>query len=153
MLCVYLLDVIAGYFLPGLYGWIFLVFVLISEGFILSKRLNVGRFEKKYYLSAGISNLVTTLIGYLVLDDDTKGGHLLTWIPIEEYQGKLLIEQTIFLFFASFLGSVLIEIISNRLILGKSNTGGAISRATLLANIFTYTVAAIIFVMIALFKT
>ena len=151
MLQVYFLDVIAGYFLPDVYGWIFLVFVLISEGFILSKWLNQGYFHEKYYLSAVVSNLVTTLVGYLAFGDGNRGGHLLAWIPMEEYHGKVLIGPAVLWFVACFLSSVLVEIFLNRLILGKSNTVRAIFFATLVANIFTYAVAAIVFCVFILF--
>lgn len=65
MLRYYFLDVIAAYFLPAIYGWIFLAFVFITEGFILARRLNSEKSSKRYYVSAIASNLITTLIGHL----------------------------------------------------------------------------------------
>jgi hypothetical protein len=142
---VKLLDVIAGYYLSGVLGWLFLVFVLISEGFILSKRLSGRKKEKKYYFVATCSNLVTTILGYLLLDDEKKGGHLLTWIPMDEYKGHLEPVRSILFFVACFLASVFIETIINCIMLRNLHPVKAIWTATLTANIFTYLIAVIVF--------
>jgi hypothetical protein len=138
------LDVIVGYYLPSFFGWIFLVFVILLEGMILSKRLFAQALEKRCLAAALVSNLVTTVAGYLVFDEEKRGGHVFSWIPVDEYRGSILIFQTLFLFLACFLMSVLLEAVVNSLLLKEHKPWRQVARATLRANIITYVAAALV---------
>jgi hypothetical protein len=80
------LDVIVGYYLPSLIGWAFLVFVLVSEGILLSRYLVKKWYDNTIFLSIMASNFITTIVGFILLDEKNSGGHLLNWIPIDQYQ-------------------------------------------------------------------
>jgi hypothetical protein len=139
-----LIDVIAGRFLPSLFGWIFLVFVIVSEGLLLSKYLTKKWRNDKIYQSVCISNLITTAIGYCLLDHEKIGGHLLNWVPVDYYRGNVELGRTIFIFILSFIGSVLIEALCNMIMLKNLKSNKEIFKGTFWVNAFTYTVGAIV---------
>ena len=110
-----LLDVIVGYFIPDLFGWFFLVFVISIETLILRKLLKNLKVELKTLLIlVVIANFLTTLIGYGIgelihLDYKTHIGHLINLIPIDYYRGEYMFGRAIFIFIASFLTTMIFE--------------------------------------------
>lgn len=134
------LDIIVGHFLPSMFGWAFFVFVLATESFLLSKYLIKEWGDKKIFVSVIASNLITTIIGYFLLDEKSSGGHLLNWIPVDHYHGNIRIDRTLFLFISTFIGSVVIEAIFNILILKRHFAIKKILSGTFWVNVFTYIV-------------
>lgn len=132
------LDIIVGYYLPSIMGWVFLFLVLIAESILLSKYLIKFTFNKKIYFSAIVSNLITTIIGYVILDHENNGGHLLNWIPIDHYHENIRLDRTLFIFIISFIGTVIIETLINLIVLKQINNKKKIIYGTLLVNALTY---------------
>lgn len=137
-------DVIAGFFLPGLFGWFFLFFVLISESLLLSKYLTKTWLSKNVFVSVIVANLITTVIGYFLLDVEKNGGHLLNWIPVYYYHGNVRIGPTSSLFLLSFMMSAIIEGLVNWVMLKKHFAPKKVLSGTFLANLFTYIAGAVI---------
>lgn len=140
-----LLDIVIGYYLPSLFGWAFLVFVLAAESFLLSKYLKKYWVDKNIFTSVIISNLITTIIGYLLLGEESGFGLLLNWIPIEYYGGKMLVKGLILLLTITFIGSLIVETLSNWIFLRRLFTFKKIFLGTLWINIFTYIIGGITF--------
>lgn len=148
-----ILDVIAGIYLPNFWAWMFLLFVLIAEGLLLSLYLRKVQFDRKIYLCVIFSNSITTLIGFLLFDEKNYGGHLLNWIPLYvhgwaletgESHEVLLWSQTILFLFVSFIASTIFEAILNFIILRRTYKTKAIFKGTLIVNLVTYLVGALI---------
>ena len=135
-----LLDIIIGHYLPSLFGWIFLVFVLATESFLLSKYLTKSWTDKTIFTSVIVSNLITTIIGYFLFGEERGGGHLLNWISIDQYQGDIMIGWILFIFILTFIGSVIVETLANWVLLRKLFTFKKILLGTLWINVFTYLV-------------
>ena len=147
-----LLDIIVGYYLPSLFGWFFLCFVLLTESLVLAKYLKKAWFDRKVYLSVYLSNAITTIIGFILLDKENHGGHLLSWIPVDHYQGDIRIDRTIFLFIISFIGTVIVETLFNIMLLRKHDSKRKISFGTLLVNAITYTIGAIVILIYTVYN-
>ncbi|WP_298146315.1 hypothetical protein [Flavobacterium sp.] len=133
-----LLDILVGQFLPSLFGWTFLVFVLITESFLLSKYLTKSWRHKTIFTTVIVSNVITTIIGYLLLDEESGGGHLLNWIPVDHYHGDIRLDRTLFLFISTFIGSVIVEGLFNILVIKRYFAVKKIILGTVLVNMFTY---------------
>lgn len=133
-----LLDIMVGHFLPNTFGWTFLVFVLATESPLLSKYLTKKWVDKRIFTSVTVSNLITTLIGYFLLNEESSGGHLLNWIPVYYYHGDIRIDRTILLFISTFIGSVIIEGLFNVITLKRDFAFKKIFLGTLWVNMFTY---------------
>jgi hypothetical protein len=131
------LDIIVGHFLPSSFGWAFLFFVLIAEGILLSKYLAKTWFDGRIFLAAVLSNAVTTVVGCLILDQEKIGGHLLNWIPVDQYHGSIRLDRTLFLFFSSFISTVIIEAAINLFAIKRFSKRQKLI-GTLAVNIFTY---------------
>ena len=147
-----LLDVVIGNYLPSLFGWLFLVFVLAAESLLLSKYLAKTWVNKRIFLTVIISNIITTIIGFFMFDQE--GGtsvHLLSWIPTEYYGGHLLIKSMISMFIFSFILSVIIEAIFNLLMLKKDYRKKKIMLGTTWVNLFTYAVGGLIIFLFTLY--
>lgn len=147
-----ILDVIAGIYLPNFWAWIFLLFVFVTETLILSFYLRKVIFDKRIFSSIILSNSITTLIGYIFLDENHYGGHLLNWVPIYRHGWALetgsgeeiLWEQSALFLFACFIVTTIIESILNYISLRKVYKTKAICKGTLMINAITYMVGAII---------
>lgn len=137
------LDIIVGHFLPSLFGWFFLVFVLATESLFLSKYLTKYWQNKKIITSVLTANLITTIVGFFLLDTEKSGGHLLNWIPVDQYNGSIRLDRTMVLFVSSFIGTILIEALFNLILLKKQFTPKRIILGTILVNTFTYAIAGI----------
>lgn len=137
------LDIIAGHFLPSLFGWIFLLFVLATESLFLSKYLTKYWQNKKIITTVVTANLITTIVGFFLLDTEKTGGHLLNWIPVDQYNGSIRLDRTMVLFVSSFIGTILIEALFNLILLKKQFNPKRIIWGTIFVNAFTYAIAGI----------
>ena len=52
-------------FLPM--GWLFMAFIILGEAFLMGRYLVRKKFDKKIYLSATVSNLVSGALGIMLL--------------------------------------------------------------------------------------
>lgn len=140
---MYPLDIIVSYFLPSSIGWMFLVFVIVVEGALLSRLVSRSWLNIPVWLTAVLSNLTTTAIGYLVFSENHHGGHLLNWIPFDSYNGNLITRRIVPVFLYSLVGTLIVELAINQYLLRK--TLGVPFRksafATLLVNLLTYATA------------
>ncbi|MBS1638163.1 MAG: hypothetical protein JST26_19780 [Bacteroidetes bacterium] len=138
------LDVIVGFYMPQAAGWLFLVFVLLVESLCLSRWLSKSWFNTRIWLAVLAANAVTTLLGFVALDEQHHGGHLLNWVPIDEHYSRVIIGRTILIFTTSFLCSVLIETILLYLLLKNHFIRLRIISGAILINVITYLIAGII---------
>ena len=146
-----LLDVVVGHFLPSLIGWAFLFFVLAAESLLLSKYLAKKWIDKRIFLIVIISNIITTIIGYIIFGQQGTSTHLLSWIPTEYYGGHLLIKGMVSMFIFSFILSVIIEAIFNLLMLKKNYAKKKILLGTTWINLFTYAVGGLIIFLFTMY--
>lgn len=146
-----LLDVVVGHYLPSLVGWLFLVFVLAAESLLLSKYLAKTWVNKRIFLTVIISNIITTIIGYIIFKEQGTSTHLLAWIPTEYYGGHLLIKGMIGMFIFSFILSVIVEAIYNLLMLKKDYDKKKILIGSTWVNLFTYAVGGLIIFLFTLY--
>lgn len=144
-----LIDVIVGNYIPSKFGWIFLIVVVLIESILLSIILNKTLFNKKTTTIVMCSNLTTTLIGFFIFNSEYNGGYLLSWIPVNEYQGELRPKETIELLLFSFVLTIAIELTINYLVLKKKHSPFRVIIGTVIINIVTYCIAAIVFIYFA----
>ncbi len=140
-----LLDVIVGYYMPHLYGWIFLMIVLLIESIILSKFLAGNWYNKSIAISVIISNIITTIIGYVIFDRDHTGGYLLNWVPIYDDHGSIIFYTASAIFITSFIVSAIVETSYNLFALRKRYLKTQLIGGTILVNFTTYALAGLIF--------
>lgn len=140
-----LLDVIVGYYMPTVYGWIFLLLVLFIETLILSKFLKGAWNDLTIWKSVIISNTITTIIGYFIFDERHRAGYLLNWPPIYEYHGSVDLYTVKAIFIVSFIVSTVVETGFNLFILRKSYSLSLIVGGTVLINFTTYAIAGLTF--------
>jgi hypothetical protein len=154
-----LLDVIIGYYIPKIFGWIFLIVVIFIEGFLFSKLLCKHWFNKLIFKSITIANVLTSLagliIGYILnclslYDNHAYGGYLLNWIPIDTHCNNLLLNRTIPFFLVSFALTVIVNSIINILMLRSIAKARKIFLLTLIANIITFAIVATVITIIVL---
>jgi len=109
------LDIMIGYFIPDLFGWFFLVFVITLETFLLRKLLGNGKIELKTLLFlVTVANILTTIIGYGIgelmnLDYRSHIGHLINITPIYFYGGEYMFREAIYIYVISFLATMIFE--------------------------------------------
>ena len=107
------LDIPIGYFIPELFGWLFLVFVIILETFLLSKLLKKYKIKTVLVLVIA-ANLLTTLFGYVygeVTDLDIKShlGHVINLVPFDYHNYKYSFGRVSTIYIASFMGTMILE--------------------------------------------
>lgn len=137
------IDIIVGHFLPSIFGWIFLIVVMGVESLLLSHYLSKNFIVKKIHTAILVSNLITAVIGSILLDPKNIGGQLLNWIPIDQYHGNIRLDRTYLCFISSYLGSAVVESIVHILILKNSFPIKRIILGTVYVNSLTYILAAI----------
>ncbi|UPT65715.1 MAG: hypothetical protein M0D57_14445 [Sphingobacteriales bacterium JAD_PAG50586_3] len=96
-----------------------------------------------------ISNILTSTIGLLLFDKHLSGGYLLDWLPVYYYRGHIReLNNTISIFIEAFLLTLTIESAFNYFLLRKEYTFKKIVSGTFWVNLFTYIVAAGLFVLL-----
>jgi hypothetical protein len=151
-------DIVIGYFIPGIFGWIFLGVVVFLESYLLQKRLT--KFEiasSRIVFLVLIANILTTLVGYglgelLSLNTKERLGHLINIIPIEYYYGESNYSTGIVIFIASFIGTMLLETLTLFIGLRSANLSfKSIFQKSLLINVASYLLALLILVGYAIY--
>lgn len=142
----FLEDVVAEQFLPYPIGFAFLFFVLIAESALISRLLSRTVYDKKIWTTIIISNLLTTLLG-LVIYKQPAG--LLSYTSVDSYSGVLLFDRAVNTFITSFLITLAVELPFNVWRMHKFYPIKNILSYSLLANLLTYLVAVLIYLVYA----
>ena len=140
-------------FLPM--GWLFMAFIILGESFLMSRYLVKNKFNKKIYLSATVSNIISGAIGVITTMALNGGWWLVVWFPwVSSHEVDIHSRQeawalVVYYIVALFL-SVLIELLVNWLMLQKQYPPKRILGATLLANAFSYILGAVLIIVLCL---
>ena len=140
-------------FLPM--GWLFMAFVILGEGFLMSRYLIKKKFNKRIYLTAALSNIVSGAVGIITTLALNGGWWLVVWFPwVSKHEVDVRDPQslrTLVLFYAAALIlSVLIELLVNHLMLQKRYPFKKTLHATLIANAFSYILGAVLIALLCI---
>jgi hypothetical protein len=140
-------------FLPM--GWLFMAFVILGEGFLMSRYLIRKKFNKRVYLTAALSNIISGAVGIITTLALNGGWWLVVWFPwVSKHEVDVRDPQslrTLVLFYAAALIlSVLIELLVNHLMLRKSYPFKKTLHATLIANAFSYVLGAVLIALLCI---
>ena len=140
-------------FLPM--GWLFMAFVMLGEGFLMSWRLIRKKFNKRIYLTAALSNIISGAVGIITTLELNGGWWLVVWFPwVSKHEVDIHDPQslrTLVLFYAAALIlSVLIELLVNHLMLRKRYPFKKMLHATLIANAFSYILGAVLIALLCI---
>ena len=140
-------------FLPM--GWLFMAFVILGEGFLMSRYLIRKKFNKRVYLTAALSNIISGAVGIITTLALNGGWWLVVWFPwVSKHEVDVRDSQslrTLVLFYAAALIlSVLIELLVNHLMLRKRYPFKKTLHATLIANAFSYVLGAVLIALLCI---
>ena len=140
-------------FLPM--GWLFMAFVMLGEGFLMSWRLIRKKFNKRIYLTAALSNIISGAVGIITTLELNGGWWLVVRFPwVSKHEVDIHDPQslrTLVLFYAAALIlSVLIELLVNHLMLRKRYPFKKTLHATLIANAFSYILGAVLIALLCI---
>lgn len=137
-------------FLPM--GWLFMVFIIFCEAFLMSKYLTDRRFNKRIYLSATAANVISGAVGIITTMAINGGWWLVVWFPwvssneVNVGDPRQLLSLAVYYLTALIL-SVLIELGINFMILRRRYRSMRILIATLRANAFSYILGALLIII------
>ncbi len=140
-------------FLPM--GWLFMAFIILGEAFLMSRYLVRKKFDKKIYLSATVSNIVSGALGIMTTMALNGGWWLVVWFPwVSSHEVDIHSRQEalalVIYYIVALILSVLIELFVNWLMLRKQYPPKRILRATLIANAFSYILGAVLIILLCL---
>ena len=140
-------------FLPM--GWLFMAFVILGEGFLMSRYLIRKKFNKRIYLTAALSNIISGAVGIITTLALNGGWWLVVWFPwVSKHEVDIRDPQSLLvlvLFYAAALIlSVLIELLVNHLMLQKRYPFKKTLHATLIANAFSYVLGAVLIALLCI---
>jgi len=139
-----LFDVAVGIYLPYLWGWVFLFVVIVTESVVLSWFLDRLWYNRRIYLIVFYSNIITTIIGYLLFNQNDPFskthnlGILISGIPIYVHWWDVDETNIIKVLSFTFLITIVVESIFNMFFLRKFRFYERVFYGTLLANFITY---------------
>jgi hypothetical protein len=149
------LDVSFGIFAFLPVGWLFMALVIFGEAFLMCNYLIQKKFNKRIYISAAVSNLVSGAVGIFISMALNGGWWLVVWFPwvssheVDVHDPKQLWFLVIYYFIALIL-SIFIEVLVNNLFLRKQYHSKKILNASLIANAFSYALGAIIIIVLCI---
>lgn len=138
-------------FLPM--GWLFMAFIIFCEAFLMSKYLIDKRYNKRIYLSAAASNVISGAVGIVTTMAINGGWWLVVWFPwvssneVNIGNPRQLLSLVAYYLTALVL-SVLIELVVNFMILRRRYRSRRILIATLRANAFSYILGALLIIIL-----
>ena len=140
-------------FLPM--GWLFMAFIILGEAFLMSRYLVRKKFDKKIYLSATVSNIVSGALGIITTMALNGGWWLVVWFPwVSSHEVDIHSRQEalalVIYYIAALILSVLIELLVNHLMLRKQYPFKKTFRATLIANAFSYILGAVLIILLCI---
>lgn len=135
--------------------WLFMAFVILGEGFLMSWNLIRIKFDKKIYLTAALSNIVSGAVGIITTLELNGGWWLVVWFPwVSKHEVDIHDPQSLWTlvlyYFAALILSVLIELLINHLMLQKRYPFRKTLHATLIANAFSYILGAVLIVLLCI---
>ena len=149
------LDVSFGIFAFLPMGWLFMAFVILGEAFLMCKYLIQKKFNKRIYISAAVSNIVSGAIGIIASLALNGGWWLVVWFPwvssheVDVHDTTQLWFLIIYYFIALIL-SIFIEVLVNILFLCKQYKFKKTLNASLIANAYSYALGAIIIIVLCI---
>ena len=140
-------------FLPM--GWLFMAFVMLGEGFLMSWHLIRKKFNKKIYLTAALSNIVSGAVGIITSLALNGGWWLVVWFPwVSKHEVDIRDPQSLLVlvlfYIVALILSVLIELLVNHLMLQKRFPFKKTLHATLIANAFSYILGAALIALLCI---
>ena len=140
-------------FLPM--GWLFMAFVMLGEGFLMSWRLIRKKFDKKIYLTAALSNIISGAVGIITTLALNGGWWLVVWFPwVSKHEVDIRDPQSLLVlvlfYIVAMILSVLIELLVNHLMLRKRYPFKKTLHATLIANAFSYIIGAVLIALLCI---
>ena len=140
-------------FLPM--GWLFMAFVILGEGFLMSRYLIRKKFDKKIYLTATVSNIVSGAVGIITTLALNGGWWLVVWFPwVSKHEVDIHDPQglwgLIVYYAVALILSVLIELLVNHLMLREQYPFKKTFHATLIANAFSYILGAVLIALLCI---
>ena len=140
-------------FLPM--GWLFMAFVMLGEGFLMSWRLIRKKFDKKIYLTAALSNIISGAVGIITTLALNGGWWLVVWFPwVSKHEVDIRDPQSLLVlvlfYIVALILSVLIELLVNHLMLRKRYPFKKTLHATLIANAFSYIIGAVLIALLCI---
>ena len=140
-------------FLPM--GWLFMAFVMLGEGFLMSWHLIRKKFNKKIYLTAALSNIVSGAVGIITSLALNGGWWLVVWFPwVSKHEVDIRDPQSLLVlvlfYVVALILSVLIELLVNHLMLQKQYPFKKTLHATLIANAFSYILGAVLIALLCI---
>ncbi len=148
-----LLDVSFGIFAFMPIGWAFMAFVILCEAFCMSKYLTNARLNKRIYWTELLSNAVSGLTGIVTSMELNGGWWLVVWFPwVSKHEVNIHYEWfgLLVYYLVAFLLTLVIEFLVNFAFLRKFYSLVQIVKATLLVNVVTYAIGAILIFFLVL---
>ena len=140
-------------FLPM--GWLFMAFIILGEAYLMSRCLTGKGFDKKVYLSATVSNVVSGAVGIAASMALNGGWWLVVWFPwVSSHEVDIHSPQEawglVVYYLVALILSVLIELLVNHLVLRKQYPFRKTFRATMIANAASYALGAVLILLLCL---
>ena len=132
-----------------------MAFVMLSEGFLMSWRLIRKKFNKRIYLTAALSNIVSGAVGIITSLALNGGWWLVVWFPwVSKHEVDIRDPQSLLVlvlfYVVALILSVLIELLVNHLMLQKRYPFKKTLHATLIANAFSYILGAVLIALLCI---
>jgi len=130
-------------FLPQ--GWLFMAFVILFESLLMSKILNKAYFDKRIYGVTTATNIISGIIGILASLKLNGGWWLVVWFPwVSNNEVDVTNNESMkwlyILYACAFALTLIIEILTNWLLLRKHYKAKKLITTTILVNILSYIV-------------
>ena len=130
-------------FLPQ--GWLFMAFVILFESLLLSKILQKTYFDKRIYGVTTATNFISGLIGILASLKLNGGWWLVVWFPwVSNNEVDITNNESMkwlyILYACAFALTLIIEILTNWLLLRKHYKVKELITSTIIVNILSYIV-------------
>lgn len=128
-------------FLPQ--GWLFMAFVILFESLLMSKILNKTYFDKRIYGVTTATNIISGIIGILASLKLNGGWWLVVWFPwVSNNEVDVTNNESMkwiyILYACAFALTLIIEILTNWLLLRKHYKAKELITTTILVNILSY---------------
>jgi hypothetical protein len=144
-----LLNVSFGIFAFTPLGWLFMAFVILFEGLLVTRLLLSKWFDIRIYRVTAWTNIISGIIGIIISILLNGGWYLVVWFPwVSEHEINLTrdgsLQFLIIYYAAAFALTLIIETLTNILFLRKQYPTKKIFKTTVIANILSYAVGTIV---------
>lgn len=138
-----LLNVSFGIFAFMPLGWLFMAFVILLEGFAMTRMLMPKWFSAKIFRITVWTNMISGIFGIIISLLLNGGWYLVVWFPwVSEHEIDLTrngsLQFLAIYYAAAFILTLIIEILTNILFLRKTYLTRKIITATIIANVISY---------------